>query len=167
MDIYRCQLCLTPSLLTERPGQCSFCGALRQWVVPADEFETAAVGELSEKSRDSLGSALEIEVEDCRFFRAASQVTDSTEGKAFFDALTRIEACHAAIACRILGIDEPAELHEIGDCAPVHGDNLAEARKRQERSLRRYRRLLEESTGERIEEVLRGLIEVKTAHLQG
>lgn len=166
MNIYRCQLCLSPSLLASRPGQCFFCGAPEKWVVPAADFETVAVGELSEESRHSLGSSLEIEVEDCRFFRAASQVADSAEGKAFFEALTRIEACHATVVCRILGIDEPPELHEIGDCAPVHGDNLAEARKRQERSLRRYRRLLEEGPGERVEQVLQGFIEVKTAHLQ-
>lgn len=166
MKTYRCRLCITPTLLTDRPSDCSFCGAPGTFVVPADEFETTAVGELSRKGRDNLESALAIEVEDCRFFRAASKVADSPEGKAFFSALARMETCHAALICRILGIEPPAELYETGDCAPAHKENLAEARKRQERAVQRYSRLLQESSGDRVEQVLNAFIGIKTAQLQ-
>lgn len=164
MNIYRCRICSDPYLGSARPTQCPLCGAHQRHLVPAGEYRSTPVGVLSKKSRENLSRVLELEVDNSTFFRGASKVADTEEGKALFTALAQVEAEHAAIICGLLEEDKPEELFETGECSPCHGENLAESHKRQTRAVQLYRRFIEEAKEERVREVLEAFIEIETDH---
>ncbi len=165
MNVYRCQICGDPYLGAERPSHCPFCGALRHYIVPAAEYRRPAVGELSKKTRENLQRSLELEVGNSCFYRGAAKVADTEEGKALFSALSKIEAEHASVICKILGVPKPEELYETGDCSPSHKENLVESHKREDRAVHLYRQFLEDAVEERVRQVLTALIEIESDHL--
>lgn len=162
MDIYRCRICSDPYLGSARPTQCPLCGARQRHLVPDTEYRSTPVGVLSKKSRENLNRVLELEVDNSTFYRGASKVADTEEGKALFTALARVEAEHASLISGLLEVDKPEELFETGECSPCHGENLAESRKRQARAVELYRRSIEEAKEERVREVLEAFIEIET-----
>lgn len=165
MDVFCCQICGDPYLGSARPTNCPFCGAHQKHLVPAKDYAPKTLDDLSEKSRQNLERALELEVGNSMFYRGASKVADSYEGSALFAALSKVEAEHASVLCKILGIPKPEELTEIGDCSPSHKENVAESNKREERAIRLYSRFLEEATEPRVQQVLEAFIEIEKDHL--
>ncbi len=165
MNIYRCRICGDPFLGSGKPTHCSFCGAHQKYLVEAADYEPAGTGELSKKSRENLQRALELEVGNSTFYRGASKVADTEEGQALFASLAKIEAEHAMILCRILGVAKPEELFETGECSPSHKENLAESRKREERTVNLYRRFFDEASEDRVKEVLAAFVEIESDHL--
>jgi rubrerythrin len=165
MNVFRCRICGVPYIGSEKPTHCPFCGARQRHLVVAADYHPPAVAGLSKKSREGLSRVLELEVDNSAFYRGAAKVADTEEGQALFAALSRIEAEHAAIVCRLLGVDAPEELLETGACSPSHKENLTEAHKREERGGNLYRRLLGEAEEERAQEVLAAFVEIANDHL--
>lgn len=165
MNVYRCRICGDAYLGSEKPTHCPFCGAHQKHTTAAAEFEPVGIGELSRKSRENLQRALDLQVGNSNFYRGASKVADTAEGKALFSALARIEAEHAGVVCGILGADTPEELYETGSCSPSHKENLAECHKREERAVHLYRKFLDEASEDRVKQVLEAFIEVESDHL--
>ncbi|BCR06034.1 hypothetical protein DESUT3_31030 [Desulfuromonas versatilis] len=165
MNVYRCRICGDASMESEKPTHCPFCGAHQKHTTEAAEFVPLGTGELAKKSRENLLRALELQTGNSAFYRGASKVADTPQGKALFSALARIAAVHAEITCRILGAARPEELYETGACSPSHKENLAECHKRKERALHLYRRFLDEATEERVRQVLEAFIEIEADHL--
>ncbi len=165
MNVYRCRICGDAFIGSEKPTHCPFCGAHQKYTTAAAQFEPLGVGELSKKSRENLQRALDMQAGNSAFYRGASKVADTPEGKALFSALARIEAEHAEVVREILDVSGPEELYEIGACSPSHKENLAECRKREERAVHLYRKFLDEASEERVRQVLEALIEVESDHL--
>ncbi len=165
MNVYRCRICGDPYLGSARPSHCPFCGAHAKHIVPAADYQPVPVGDLSKKSRENLERALELEVGNSTFYRGAAQVADDEEGLALFSALAKVEAEHASILCKILGIPKPEELFEPGECSPSHKENLAESHKREGRAVKLYSRFLDEAIEERVKLVLGAFIEIESDHL--
>ncbi|WP_432821950.1 ferritin family protein [Trichloromonas sp.] len=165
MNVYRCRICGDPYLGAERPSHCPFCGAHARHIVPAADYRPVPVGDLSKKSRENLERALELEVGNSTFYRGAAQVADNEEGQALFSALAKVEAEHASVLCKILGVPKPEELFEPGECSPSHKENLAESHKREGRAVQLYTRFLDEATEERVKLVLGAFIEIESDHL--
>jgi rubrerythrin/rubredoxin len=166
MNIYRCRVCGDPYLGSEPPTHCPFCGAHQKHLVPAAGYQPTAVGELTGSSRENLQRVLELEVENCCFYRGAAQVADNEEGRSLFVALARVEAEHASIVCEILGVPQPEGLFDTGASSPAHKANLAEAHQREERAVQLYCKFLQEATEERVRQVLEAFIEIESDHLQ-
>lgn len=165
MDVYKCLICGDPYVGTGKPTNCPFCGAHQRLITPAEEYEPEVLDELTGKSRENLQKALELEVGNSAFYRGASKVADTVAGQALFSALARIEAGHASVLCRMLGIEKPEELYETGDCSPAHSENLAESHKREKRAISLYGRFLDEAKEPRVRMVLEAFIEIEKDHL--
>ena len=165
MNVYRCRICGDPYLGEVVPSRCPFCGAHPRYMVPASEFQPQDDISLSKKTRENLEKALALEIDNSRFYRAASKVADDETGRALFSALTKAEAEHAGIMCRLLGVSKPEELYEIGDCSPVHRENLEESHRRETRAVHLYRQFLEDAEEGRVREVLEALIEIEADHM--
>jgi rubrerythrin len=165
MNVYRCRICGDPYVGSDRPSHCPFCGAHAKYIVLAADYRPVPVGDLSRKSRENLERALQLEVSNSTFYRGAAQVADNEEGLAMFSALAKVEAEHASVFCKILGIPKPEELFEPGECSPSHKENLAESHAREGRAVQLYTRFLEEAVEERVKQVLNAFIEIESDHL--
>ncbi len=166
MTVFRCRICGTPYLGSERPTHCPACGAHQKYLVDGADYQPPAIIELTQKSRENLERALAMETGNSNFYRGVFKIADNEKDKAQFQALARIEAEHALIIARILGIPRPEEIAETGDCSPSLKENLKELHRREERAMHLYRRFLEEAKEERVREVLEALIESETDHFR-
>lgn len=165
MNVYRCRICGDPYLGEVVPSRCPFCGAHPRYLLPAAEYRPAGEVSLAKKSRENLEKALELEIGNSCFYRGAAKVADDEEGRALFSALSKAEAEHAGIVCKLLGRAKPDELYETGDCSPVHHENLEESHRRETRAVHLYRQFLEEAEEGRVREVLEALIEIESDHM--
>ena len=165
MNVFKCLICGDPYVGADRPTNCAACGSHQKLIVRAEDYEPQVLGELTDRSRENLEKALDLEVSNSAFYRGASKVADSIEGQSLFSALSRVEAEHASVICNMLGIEKPEELYETGECSPSHKANLAESRKREERAIHFYRRFLEEAKEPRLRQVLESFIEIEKDHL--
>ncbi len=82
-----------------------------------------------------------------------------------FSALSKIEAEHAGVVCKLLGRSRPEELFETGDCSPVHAENLKESHRRETRAVHLYRQFHEDAREGRVLEILEALIEIESDHM--
>jgi rubrerythrin len=165
MEIYLCRVCANSFLEFEKPGRCPFCGARGSRILRASDYEPAGLGELAGKSRENLDRALQLEASGSAFYRGAAKVADTVAGQALFRALSRTAAERAAVLCRILDLPVPEETYETGACSPSHKENLAEAGKREERAVHLYGKFLDETSEERVKEVLEAFIEAESDQL--
>ncbi|MFO7982660.1 MAG: ferritin family protein [Desulfuromonadales bacterium] len=165
MNVFKCLICGDPYVGADRPTNCPACGAHQHLIVRAEDYEPEVLAELTDRSRENLEKALDLEVSNSAFYRGASKVADSIDGHALFSALSRIEAEHASVICNMLEIDKPEELYETGECSPAHKENLVESRKREERAIHFYSRFLEEAKEPRVRQVLESFIEIEKDHL--
>lgn len=165
MTVFRCRICGKPYLGSQRPTHCPFCGAHQKHLLPAAEYQPPAIIELGRQSRENLEKALERQLADSKFYRGASKVADTEQGRALFQALEAHQAEHVAVIGSMLGVPLPEELGETGECSPAHKENLAEARRREERLVRHYRKCYEKAEEDRVREVAEALAEIATDHL--
>lgn len=165
MKIFRCQICGDPYLGSAKPSNCPFCGAPAKYIVLAREWREREVVQLSQKSRQNLERALELEVNNTRFYRCSAQATDDEEARAMFTALSRIESEHASTISKILGIAKPPIEDDPSACPPALAKNLAEAHDREQNATAFYGKAAKEAEEPRVKEIFTALVEIESDHI--
>lgn len=166
MKVFRCRICGDPYLGEDIPTNCPFCGAPAKYITLASYWEEPVIVDISEKSRENLVSALQLEVDNIRFYKCAAQMTDNREGRQMFKALAKIESEHASVICKLLQIDKPKVTLDKLACYPSYQENLKEAKVREERALKEYGRFFQESKEPRIKEIFQALVQIESDHLK-
>ncbi len=165
MRVYRCLVCGDPYLGAAKPANCPFCGAHQGLIVPVEDYNDKK--DLStDKSRANFEAALELEISNTRFYRAAAQVGDDEPTKQMFRALAKIEAEHASTICKWLKIEKPAELTETGEANDSALANVEESRKREERAVAFYGKAAGEAMEKKVAWFFRALAEVEQDHIK-
>ena len=166
MKLWRCQICGDPYLGEEKPVNCPFCGAHERSMVLQEEFENnvGAVEGLTVKSRDNLGAALELEIDNTKFYTCASRKANSDEAKNLFKILAKVESEHASLLSKALGIKKPL-IEEADICGGDYKENLGESHRREERAIKKYGQFLSEATESRVIEIFSALVSIESDHL--
>ncbi len=166
MQVFRCKLCGDPYLGEVKPTNCPFCGAPQEYMILAMDWRDPVIGKLSDTTKDNLDSALQLEIDNTKFYMCASEMTTNTEGKQLFRALTRIESEHASVICKILNVEKPQVKLDKLACYPSYKDNLKDSQDREERAIKEYSRFFKEAKDERIKEIFRALVLIEKDHLK-
>lgn len=166
MKVLRCKICGDPYLGEEIPSNCPFCGALAKYMIPASDWKDPVIDRLSPISRNNLQSALELEIENTKFYLCASEMTEDTEGKQMFRALFRIEREHASIICKILKIEKPSITLDKLACYPSYKENLKDSHNREDRAIKAYSQFFKEAKEPRIKEIFQALVLIESDHLK-
>ncbi|MFZ5452141.1 MAG: ferritin family protein [Thermodesulfobacteriota bacterium] len=166
LKLFRCQICGDPYLGSEPPSFCPFCGAPQRFMVPAEQYEDRnTVPNLSAKSRENLEKALELEVSNASFYMCASNCAPDPLSQAMFKALSKTEAEHASLICKILKVAKPEIKPDEKACLKDPKANFAAAHGREERAAAFYNQAAQEATEDRVKEVFAALTEVETYHI--
>jgi|Deesub1362A_J573_1020465.scaffolds.fasta_scaffold22515_1 rubrerythrin len=164
MRVYRCRLCGDPYIGNAPPTHCPFCGAPIEFMVPAEEWVDENRGvELSERSRKNLEEALELELTNAGFYRAAMEKSKNDYFKGMFKALSKVESEHASIICKLLGINKP-EIPVI-EASDNDLENVKESFERESRAIKFYTKSAQEAVEERVKEVFTALVNIESTHL--
>jgi rubrerythrin len=166
LKLFRCQICGDPYLGSEPPSFCPFCGAPEKYLVPAIKYvDRNTVPNLSAKSRENLEKALGLEVDNAAFYMCASNCAADPVAQAMFKALSKTEAEHASLICKILKVPKPEIKPDEQACQKDPKANFAAAHGREERAVAFYGQAAKEATEDRVKEVFIALTEVETYHI--
>ncbi|AGK60816.1 hypothetical protein Asulf_00807 [Archaeoglobus sulfaticallidus PM70-1] len=163
MRVYRCRICGDPYIGNYPPSHCPFCGAPKEFMVPAEEWRDENDVELSEISRKNLEQALELELTNAGFYRAAMEKSKNEYFKAMFKALSKVESEHASVICKLLKIKKP-EIPKI-DASDDDLENVKESFERESKAIKFYTKSAQEAVEARVKEVFTVLVNIESTHL--
>jgi len=166
MQVYKCRVCGDPYVGGEKPSHCPFCGALSNYIVLAGDWQMEEF-ELSEVSRTNLEHALMVEKNNALFYRCAYEVAVDVEIASMFKALSKIEAEHASIIRKMLGLPKSTEEEDTrGRCQAIEFANVKEALDREKRAIDFYSRAAEVAVEPRVKEVFTAFAEIEKTHIE-
>jgi rubrerythrin len=135
-------------------------------MVPAESYvDRNTVPNLSAKSRENLEKALDLEVKNASFYMCAANCAPDPLSQAMFKALSRTEAEHASLICKILKVPKPEIKPDEKACLKDPKANFGAAHGKEERAVAFYSQAAKEATEDRVKEVFTALTEVETYHI--
>jgi rubrerythrin len=166
--VWRCRICGDPYIGAVPPSHCPFCGAHAEYIILASDWDDPKVGELNDRDRGNLETALGIENSNTAFYRCSASKADEAgdfEGFATFKALSKVENEHASTIRKMLGMPKP-ETDPTEECHDAYVDNVKESLEREQRATKFYAESAAVATDPRVKEVFIALSLVETDHIQ-
>ncbi len=148
----------------EKPKQCPYCGAHEKYIIFAKDWIESVVGELNETDKENVKKALQLEIDNAKFYFCASNNTKNIEGQAMFKRLGKVEREHADVWCKILRIALP-EIKAAETCAEDYQEQLKDSHAREERAINFYKKAANQAQNERVKQVFEAVVEVEKDHL--
>jgi rubrerythrin len=165
--VFRCRICQDPYIGTEAPSRCPFCGASKEHLIYAENWDWSQYDiEISETSKANLERALKLELDNTAFYKCARDAAQSAQddyGYAKFKALMKVEKEHAEVITKALKINVP-DIEEI-KCSANYHENTQEGWDREDRAIKAYAKFAEEAPEELLKMFFNILVEIETDHL--
>jgi rubrerythrin len=164
--LWRCKICSEPYIGYEPPGNCPFCGAHREWIIPAEQWKYSDDVQLSEISRKNMEEALKIEISNAAFYLCVSKASKDPFIQGMFKILSKVEEEHAHLHARILKVPKPVISPDLGLCTRVDMDSVKNSLQRETDAVAHYGRFLGEAAEPRLKEIFRALVNIEGDHIQ-
>ena len=163
--LYKCQICGDPYLGDDAPINCPYCGAKKHVFVDAHDYVNRFTQEnnFTADEMANFKAALDIEIGNASFYKAAAASSTEDFHKWLFKALMKVESEHASIFAKHLKVDKPA-LFAV-DASTDGEANLQESHRREQIAIESYKQFAESSTTPRAKEVFAALVEIEADHL--
>ena len=163
MKPWRCQICGETYLGKEAPDRCPYCGAAGKNKVSPAEYIDFGVVEMSEKSKEDLHYALDLELNNTAFYKKCAENAENQISKVIFKRLGKHEGEHAELIADMLGIEE-------GDLPEVNiPDNdvarFAVAHDHEQKAINFYLEVARNAPEPRVKEVFAALSDIELEHL--
>ncbi len=167
MEFYRCRICGETFLGDAAPNRCPFCGVTETYFVLTQAFpEDINAVHITEMERADLLTAIELERDNARFYRALSQFREEPKLASAFKRLANVEAEHCSLFCKLAGVVKPADLLEPSVVPEDWCANISESLAREQNAAAFYAEAAGRATGERVAEVLAAVSAVERDHIQ-
>ena len=106
--VYRCRICGDPYIGTEAPSRCPFCGALSEYFVEAEDWNSDEFTvDLTNVEKKNLEAALQLELDNAAFYDCAKAHAEKSKDVYYlakFKALMKVEREHASAISKFLKI---------------------------------------------------------------
>jgi len=165
MKVYRCRICGEVYIGEEKPKSCPFCGAHEIFFVLAKEWKLLESESLSEISKENLGKALELEIDNTNFYKAVSERSKDVYVSSMFKGLSKVEREHASVICKHLKIEKPDSKAGLDKAVDSDRANIEEANRREKRAVKFYTGARNQATEEEIKEFFKALMEIESDHI--
>ncbi len=166
MKIYRCRICGETYLGTEAPSRCPFCGAHERYMVDPGAYSASENDvQLTEVERADLGQAIGLELSNARFYAAMARVGGNEALASAYKRLSKIEAEHCSLFCKLAGVEKPSDLAEPSEASPVWCENIAESLERERTASAFYAEAAGRATNQRVAEVLEAVSAIERDHI--
>jgi rubrerythrin len=167
MKMYRCRICGETYLGTNAPERCPFCGAHERFMVDPDGYSPAENQvQLTELERADLEHAIALERSNARFYAAMAKTGGNEALSSAYKRLSRIEAEHCSLFCKLADVVKPADLTEPSEASPDWCDNIAESFSREQTAWAFYAEAAERATNVRVAEVLAAVSDIERDHIE-
>lgn len=167
MKMHRCRICGETFLGVDSPSHCPFCGAHREYFVDTSEFpEDINAVDLTEVERNDIMEAIELERSNARFYGAMALHRDDPKLSSAYKRLSKIEAEHCSLFCKLASVRKPVDLLEPSEAADGWCANIDESRQREERASAFYALVVTRATNPRVREVFTAVSAVEADHIE-
>ena len=103
---YRCEICGETYLGYSKPENCPYCGAHQEYLKKMENYDRVMPEEISDESRDNVQKAIDLEIDNAKFYACAARETDDELEAAVFKRLGKIEAEHAEALAEVIDVPE-------------------------------------------------------------
>lgn len=168
MKLLRCRICGETFLGTEAPSRCPFCGAAEHYFVDAPSGFSAEENsvQITEIERADLERAIELEHSNARYYADMALNAGSEALASAYKRLSRIEAEHCSVFCKLADERKPEDLGDPGAASGDWCTDIAESLKREQVASAFYAEAASRATNERIREVFSAVAEVERDHIE-
>jgi len=164
--VWRCRICSEPYIGYSPPGNCPFCGAHQEYIIPAENWKFEDDIQLSEKSRRNMEEALKIEISNASFYLCVSKMSRDPFIQGMFKILSNIEKEHANLHARILKAPKPDIELDRKLCTAIDKNSVKESLERETNAVAHYGKFLGEAKEPRLKEVFKALVDIEGDHIQ-
>lgn len=161
---YRCEICGETYLGSSKPENCPYCGAHQEYLKKLENYSRVMPEKVTEKSRENVLKAIELEIDNAKFYACAAQKTEDELEAAVFKRLKKIEAEHAEALAEVIDVPEE-EIPSYDACSENAIENYREAHDREERAIKSYGKFASEAEEPEIEELFKAIVEIEQDHL--
>ena len=161
---YRCEICGETYLGYSKPENCPYCGAHQKYLKKLENYERVMPEDVSDKSRENVLEAIDLEIDNAKFYACAARETEDELEAAIFKRLGKIEAEHAEALAEVIDVPEE-EIPTYEECSEDALENYQEAHRREERAIKAYSKFASEAEEPEVEELFRAIIEIERDHL--
>ncbi len=166
MKMHRCRICGETFLGTDVPSNCPFCGAhAEHFVDTADYPEDVNDIQLTEIERANLGSSIELETSNTRFYLAMAGRKDNRKLSSAYKRLAKIEAEHCSMFCKLAGVSKPTDLMTPSEELGSWDADIDESHAREVRASDLYREFATTASSPRLREVWNAVSAVEADHI--
>ncbi len=166
MKAYRCRICGEVYIGIQKPRSCPFCGAHESYFVPAKEWKLLYCETLSDITEENLKKALDLEINNTNFYKAASQRSSDVYVSSIFKGLSKVEREHASAICKHLKIQKPDSDAGSDKANDSDRDNIEEANRRERNAVKFYGKAMKEAGEKEIKEFFNALMQIETDHIR-
>jgi len=150
----------------QKPKSCPFCGAHDKYFVPAREWKLIYCDALSDITKENLKKALDLEINNTNFYKAASQKSSDVYISSIFKGLSKIEKEHASAISKLLKIKKLDSDMGSDKASDSDRDNIEEANRRERNAVRFYGKAMKEAGEEEIKEFFNALMQIESDHIR-
>jgi len=166
MEVYRCRVCGEVYIGRHKPASCPFCGAHPDYFVPASRWELLSSKSLSKISKENLGKALELELNNTNFYKAVSEKSKNVFIASMFKGLSKVEREHAWTICKHLKIEKPDSKQGLERLSDSDEKNMEEAGKGEQRAVKFYSQAMNQASEKGIKEFFKALTQIEGDHIK-
>jgi rubrerythrin len=167
MRIYRCRICGETYLGVSAPSQCPFCGAHREFMDAPDQYPSDINAiQPTEVEQADLEAAIEVERGNTRFYLGMAQRQDNDTLRSAYKRLSKIEAEHCSLFCKLARQPKPDDLATPGETGSDWSTDIAESLRREERATALYAEFASRATSPRLREVFEAIGDVEHDHVE-
>lgn len=162
---YRCEVCGEVYLGSEKPDECPFCGAHKQFLkaVDMEEVELLRVDNISDRSMENIRAAMDLEVDNASFYFTAASEVENEDISETFERLGKVEEEHASALAK-LGDIERKDLPDVEVSSdPI--ENFEKSHRREERAINAYSNFVSEAPESEVEKFFEALVDIEGDHL--
>lgn len=165
MKVFRCNVCGEVYVGGEKPESCPFCGADKKYFVFAKEWKLLTSESLSEITKENLEKALELEIKNTNFYKAASGKSNDVYVSSMFKGLSKVEREHASVICKQLRIEKPDSTAGLNEAFDSDQENMEEADRRERNAVKFYGQASGQAVEEDVKELFKALVKIESDHI--
>ncbi|TLM80258.1 MAG: hypothetical protein FDZ70_01395 [Actinobacteria bacterium] len=166
MNMHRCLICGETFLGYDAPSNCPFCGAHVEFFTTPDGYPDGLNDvDLTETERADLEASVQVELSNARFYAGMAERKDNDTLRSAYKRLSRIEAEHCSLFCKLLKTAKPADLMTPGETTGSWETDIADSVVRETRAKGLYDEFAARATNARIRGVFEAISAVEADHL--
>jgi len=163
VNLYVCKICGEPYISGDAPDDCPFCGAPKNYIKSAEEYQELWKTGLTDQEKNDMQETLDLEVNATAYYTDVTNTNKKySKQNRLFKQLARVEQEHAEIATKFLGIELPKFKGETSKGSFER--DLERTKELEQSAITKYQHFLKNATNSNVKNFYTALIHAEQGH---